>query len=107
MTADPTPSQPASDKSAEPATLIGWRLLALFYDFWPVLAVWMLVSTLFTVGYTFMGHHDPHDNIRPYSLLAWLLWLVCWAVAGLYATISWRQMVSKWSVCGTTMSTAT
>lgn len=90
MTADPTPSQPASDKSAEPATLIGWRLLALFYDFWPVLAVWMLVSVMFTVGYTFSGH-GTRENIAPFSALQIALWLVCWLVAGLYATVSWRR----------------
>lgn len=78
--------------SPRPATaLVGWRLLALFYDFWPVLALWMAVSTVFTLGYTFLGHHDPHQNIRPFSLLAWLLWLVCWVVAGVYATVSWRR----------------
>jgi len=80
----PTPSGP-------PAALVGWRLLALFYDFWPVLALWMVVSTAFTLGYTFLGHHDPHQNIPPFSLLAWLLWLACWVVAGLYATASWRR----------------
>ena len=71
--------------------LIGWRLLALFYDFWPVLALWMVVSTLFTLGYTFLGHHAARENIAPFSALQWLLWLVCWGVAGLYATISWRR----------------
>ncbi|SEK44575.1 Uncharacterized membrane protein YckC, RDD family [Pseudoxanthomonas sp. GM95] len=88
--------------SAEPAAaplalppprraLVGWRLLALFYDLWPVLALWMLVSTAFTLGYTYLGHHDSHQNIAPFSVLQWLLWLVCWAIAGLYATISWRR----------------
>ncbi|HEU0306654.1 MAG TPA: RDD family protein [Lysobacter sp.] len=81
----------ASASSTRPAALIGWRLLAIFYDFWPVLALWMLVSAAFTLGYTFLGHHDPHQNIPPFSLLAWLLWLACWVVAGLYATVSWRR----------------
>ena len=89
MTSPDTSTLTASP--ATPAALIGWRLLAIFYDFWPVLALWMLVSSAFTLGYTFLGHHDPHQNIRPFSLLAWLLWLVCWVVAGLYATISWRR----------------
>ncbi|GAB3098397.1 RDD family protein [Lysobacter terrae] len=88
MTSTATPS---SAEPTKPAALIGWRLLALLYDFWPVLALWMLISTAFTLGYTFLGHHDPHQNIRPYSLLAWLLWLICWLVAGVYATVSWRR----------------
>lgn len=83
---DTSPAAPAP-----PSALIGWRLLALFYDLWPALALWMLLSALFTLGYTFLGHHDPHENIRPFSLLAWLLWLGCWVVTGLYATLSWRR----------------
>ncbi|MFT4196707.1 MAG: RDD family protein [Pseudoxanthomonas sp.] len=74
-----------------PRALLGWRLLALAYDALPVLALWMLVSAVFTVGYTFLGHHDLHRNIAPWSPLAWLLWLCCWLVTGLYATLSWRR----------------
>jgi len=88
-----TSSNTAANTSsrARPAALIGWRLLALLYDFWPVLALWMVASTAFTLGYTFLGHHDPHQNIPPFSLLAWLLWLTCWTIAGVYATVSWRR----------------
>jgi uncharacterized RDD family membrane protein YckC len=85
---DTTPTETTIGK---PSALIGWRLLAMLYDFWPVLALWMVASAAFTLGYTFLGHHDPHENIPPFSLLAWLLWLVCWAIAGLYATVSWRR----------------
>lgn len=87
MTSEPSPSP----TTGRPAALIGWRLLALFYDFWPVLALWMLVSTAFTLGYTFLGHHDARQNIPPFSLLWWLLWVSCWVVAGVYATVSWRR----------------
>jgi len=80
----------ASD-AARPNALIGWRLLALGYDLGPVLALWLLVSTVFTLGYTFFGQHAPHENIAPFSLLQWLLWLACWGMAGLYATLSWRR----------------
>src|SRR3546814_16081195 len=71
--------------------LIGWRLLALFYDLWPSLALWMLASLCFTLGYTIAGHHDPHENIAPPSGLQWLLWITCWLLAGLYAVPSWRH----------------
>ncbi|GGZ71225.1 RDD family protein [Lysobacter xinjiangensis] len=78
----------ASTPPARP--YIGWRLFALFYDFWPVAALWMLVSAAFTVGYYVAGH-AARENIQPFSLLAWLLWLTCWLVAGAYAVVSWRR----------------
>lgn len=77
--------------TTRPRSLLGWRLLALAYDLWPALALWMLVAVPFTVGYTVLGHHDARQNIAPFSLLAWLLWLSCWLVTGLYATISWHR----------------
>ena len=74
-----------------PRALVGWRLLAMLYDALPVVALWMLVSTAFTLGYTFLGHHPARDNIAPFSALQWLLWLVCWVIAGLYTVLSWRR----------------
>ncbi len=84
-----TPS--ATDSTAPPRALIGWRLLALCYDFWPALALWMLLSLCFTLGYTILGQHDPHQNIPPLSGLQAALWLACWLAAGGYAVISWRR----------------
>ncbi len=70
--------------------LVGWRLLALFYDLWPVVALWMLVSAAFNVGYLLAGH-DTREYVAPFTLLGWLLWLACWLVAGAYAVLSWRR----------------
>jgi len=70
--------------------LLAWRLLALLYDFWPALALWMLLSLCFTLGYTITGH-DQHQNIAPFSPLQWLLWCLCWMATGLYAVLSWRR----------------
>ncbi|WP_101927542.1 MULTISPECIES: RDD family protein [Luteimonas] len=81
----PSPSPP------HPRPWIGWRLLALVYDLWPVLALWLLLSALFTAGFTYLGHHDPHENIAPLSTLQWTLWAACWSVAGAYAVVSWRH----------------
>ncbi len=81
----------AAPTPPRPAALIGWRLLAMLYDFLPVLAMWMLISVPFTLGFTYLGHHDPHENIRPFSLLSWLIWLSCWLVTGAYALLSWRR----------------
>ena len=83
-------SEPAPEPQ-KPRALIGWRLLALLYDLFPALALWFLVSALFTIGYTFLGHHAARENIAPFSALQWLLWLACWLVAGVYATVSWRR----------------
>jgi uncharacterized RDD family membrane protein YckC len=83
---DPVPALAGTS----PRALIGWRLLALLYDFWPALALWLLASAGFTLGYTIAGH-DAHQNIAPFSALQILLWLVCWLLTGAYATISWRR----------------
>lgn len=76
--------------SPKPQGLILWRVLALVYDFFPALALWMAVSLVFTLGYTIAGH-APRQNIAPFSPLQWLLWLACWAVSGAYAVISWHR----------------
>ncbi len=72
------------------AALVGWRLLALLYDLWPALALWMLASLAFTVVFTYSGHAS-RENIAPFSALQWLLWLVCWLITGAYAVLSWRR----------------
>lgn len=78
------------DEAARPRALVGWRVLALAYDALPVVALWMLVSVVFTLGFTFAGHRDPRQNIAPFSALQWLLWGACWLLAGAYAVLSWR-----------------
>jgi uncharacterized RDD family membrane protein YckC len=84
----PAPDARASEP--KPAALVGWRVLALAYDFFPVVALWMLASLAFTLGYTIAGH-DPHRNIQPFSALQWALWITCWVLAGLYAVLSWHR----------------
>ncbi|MDG2516936.1 putative RDD family membrane protein YckC [Lysobacter sp. OAE881] len=80
-------STPASSR---PSALIGWRVLALVYDMWPVIAMWMVASLVFTVGFTMSGHAS-RENIAPFSALQWVLWLVCWLITGAYALLSWRR----------------
>jgi uncharacterized RDD family membrane protein YckC len=75
--------------AARPASLLGWRLLALVYDFFPALALWMLAGALFTAGYA-VGH-AARENIAPFSALQWGLWACCWGLTGVYATWSWRR----------------
>ena len=83
-------ASPFPETGPRPRALVGWRLLALVYDFFPVLALWMLASAAFTAAYYFTGH-GARENIAPFSPLQWLLWLVCWAIAGAYAVLSWAR----------------
>jgi len=88
----PPPSITATAPIPErPRPLLLWRLLALAYDLWPALALWMLVASVFTVAYTVLGHHAERENIPPFSSWQWLLWLACWLITGVYATLSWRR----------------
>jgi uncharacterized RDD family membrane protein YckC len=73
-----------------PDALILRRLLALFYDLWPVLALWMLLSALFNLGYYLAGHSE-RDILKTASALGILLWLCCWLAAGAYAVASWSR----------------
>ena len=75
---------------AKPDPLILRRLLSLFYDLWPVLALWMLLSALFNLGYYLAGHSE-RDILKTASVLGVLLWLCCWLVAGAYAVVSWAR----------------
>ena len=88
--ASTTPAPPRASGTNPERALIGWRVLAMIYDALPVLALWLLVGAVFTVGYTLAGH-PVHENIRPFSALQWLEWLCCWLIAGAYAVLSWRR----------------
>lgn len=83
------PDAPAA-AAERPATLLGWRLLALLYDLLPALALWMLAGSLFVIAFTITGH-TTHENITPFSSWQWALWACCWVLTGLYATWSWRR----------------
>jgi len=81
---------PAPAATPRPRALIGWRLLALFYDLWPAMALWFLLAALFALGHTLAGN-DARENIAPFSALQAILWLSCWLVTGAYAMASWRR----------------
>jgi len=86
------PSMPYSPHSPHsPSPQIGRRLLALLYDAFPVIALWLLLSALFTAGFTLLGHHGAGESIRPFSWLAWVLWICCWLLTAAYAIVSWRK----------------
>lgn len=87
----PRPSPAPLATATPPQALVLWRLLALFYDFWPVLALWMVTAVPFVLLDVALHGGDTRHNIAPYSLMGWLLWLACWVVTGLYATTSWHR----------------
>lgn len=76
--------------STRPRPWIHWRLFALIYDALPVIALWFVVAVPFVLMDVWMSGNVRH-NIEPFSAVSWLLWLACWAVTGLYATMSWRR----------------
>ena len=68
---------------ARPAHL-GWRLFALVYDFFPVLALWFAVGGLVLLA-------RGGVPVAPGSPGSWLELLLLWAVTGGYALLSWRR----------------
>ncbi|HVR81447.1 MAG TPA: RDD family protein [Luteimonas sp.] len=63
------------------ATLVGWRLLALVYDFFPALGLWFAVAAMFVAA-----HHDAVLG----GALGLLEFSALWLVTGAYAVLSWR-----------------
>jgi uncharacterized RDD family membrane protein YckC len=74
---------PDTTQSPErPRALIGWRLLALVYDFFPVLALWFITAGVFTA---------LHGDAVRGGWLGLLEFAALWLIAGLYAVLSWRR----------------
>lgn len=77
----PSPSTPGVAGRGGVPALIGWRLLALVYDFFPVLGLWMVVAAVFVAL-----HHDAITG----GLLGALEFIALWLVTAAYAVTSWR-----------------
>jgi uncharacterized RDD family membrane protein YckC len=71
-----------TDPQPKPPALIGWRLLALLYDFFPVFGLWFLIAAVFVAirGDAVLG-----------GVLGLLEFVALWAITGAYATISWHR----------------
>ena len=87
---NPAAADTDTTRPPRPQALLLRRWLALFYDFWPMLAVWMLISLLFNVGWALAGHGE-REILATLSLIGALLWACCWAVSGWYAVYSWGR----------------
>lgn len=84
MSKSPPPSSPAPDTESHSGApgLIGWRLLALAYDLFPALGLWMVVAAIFVAV-----HHDAITG----GLLGALEFIVLWLVTAAYSVASWRM----------------
>lgn len=70
--------------------MVGRRLLSVLYDLFAVFPLWLVTAIPFVLlDIAISG--DVRHNIGPFSALQWLLWLCCWLVTGLYATLSWQR----------------
>lgn len=65
-----------------PPALVGWRLMALVYDVFPLLALWFLAAAIFTLAHG--------DAVRG-GLWGALEFVAFIAIAGVYATLSWKH----------------
>lgn len=73
---------PAFDPLAARPAALGWRVLALLYDAFPVFALWLATSA---VALLLRGNQP----LAPLSAGQWALFAACWGVAGLYFVESW------------------
>ena len=73
---------PESQPETKPPVLIGWRLLALFYDFFAAFGLWFLVAAVFVLvrGSAVTG-----------GALGLLEFAILWLVTAFYAVASWRR----------------
>lgn len=69
---------------ARTRALIGWRLAALLYDFFPVAALWFVTAALA------VALHGG-DAIHADSAAGWAEFVALWLVTGAYAVVSWRR----------------
>ncbi len=84
MASTDTLRDPSTGTPLKHAPLLGWRCLALFYDLWPVVALWMAASAVFLA----MHHNQP---LAAFSAPQLLLWLLCWLLTGAYVVVSWHR----------------
>ena len=65
-----------------PSAHVGWRLLALLYDFFPVFGLWFLVAALFVA---------VRRTAVTGGAVGLLEFAILWLVTGAYAVVSWRR----------------
>lgn len=74
----------STTRDARARPLLGWRLLSLLYDFFPMLGIWFVVVV---AALTL----NRGEAIRSNTLAGALELIALLAVTGVYATTSWRR----------------
>ena len=74
----------ANTHDARASPLVGWRLLSLLYDFFPMLGIWFIVVV---AALTL----NRGDAIQSNTLAGALELIALLAATGVYATTSWRR----------------
>lgn len=73
---------PEPQPETKSPALIGWRLLALFYDFFAAFGLWFLVAALFVL---------VRRSAVTGGALGLLEFAILWLVTAFYAVASWRR----------------
>lgn len=68
---------------------IGWRLIALVYDFFPMLGLWFITVLIFMGLHRLAGSSEP--AILPGTGWSYALFVALYLVTGIYAVASWRR----------------
>lgn len=74
----------STTRDARARPLVGWRLLSLLYDFFPMLGIWFVVVV---AALTL----NRGEAIQSNTLAGALELIALLAVTGVYATTSWRR----------------
>lgn len=74
----------STTRDARARPLVGWRLLSLLYDFFPMLGIWFVVVV---AALTL----NRGEAIQSNTLAGGLELIALLAVTGVYATTSWRR----------------
>lgn len=74
----------STTRNARARPLVGWRLLSLLYDFFPMLGIWFVVVV---AALTL----NRGEAIQSNTLAGALELIALLAVTGVYATTSWRR----------------
>ncbi len=68
---------------------IGWRVVAMVYDFFAMLALWFVTVLVFMLLHRLSGSAEP--AILPGTGWSYALFVALYLVTGVYTVVSWRR----------------